>query len=191
MADQPTQGHNLKVMLKDKKLWIGAGVAGVLGLAAFLKKGGSSAAAAGPGGAPTGTTSAGAYGQGGGDTTGTNIASWLSQYQASMDASNVAYQQHLTDTVTGLLGGTSGGSLTPVSASAQGGNQLGQWLTQINSANPGLNLTSESFKTLNPSYQLAQANQYGYLGVNGNYAGKAGGGDTVDVFGSGGTFRIR
>ncbi len=145
MADTPSQGAggtNWKGMLKDKKLWIGAGVAGVLGLAVFLKRGGSSGEDSGPGSGAAGTPLAGAgyVAQGGGDTTGANIASWLSSYSASMEASNTAYQQHLTDTMTALYNGKGGGGLTPdgvyyLENSAQGGKPQwglmnnGQWLT--------------------------------------------------------------
>ncbi len=114
MAEQPGGGTNWKAMLKDKKLWIGAAVAGGLGLVVFLKRGGSTQGSVGPGGA-TGATPVGSAGyvQGGADTTGTDVASFLSSYSTALQQQQAEYQGQIKDTITSLLEQQNGGATTP------------------------------------------------------------------------------
>jgi hypothetical protein len=91
---------DVQALLKDKRLWIGAGVVGIVGVFALLRKKPSTSA----GGATTGTASgpSGTYTQGAADTTGTDIASYLGNYQQSLQGQLTQYQQQLTDTLATL-----------------------------------------------------------------------------------------
>lgn len=145
MAEQPGGGGtNWKAMLKDKKLWIGAAVAGGLGLVVFLKRGGSTQGSVGPGGATGATPVGGAgYVQGGADTTGTDIASFLSSYSSALQGQQAEFQGQVKDTITALLEQQGGGATSPnlkpevyyLESSGATGTPLwglkkdGQWLT--------------------------------------------------------------
>lgn len=186
-------GTNWRAMLKDKKLWLGVGVAAAIGLAVFLKKGGSTGGASpGPGGA-TGTSNpstAGWY-QGGADTTGTDIASFLSSYSSALQGQQTEFQQQIKDTITALLEQQGGGSTTPNTPNTpatwdvKGGNHLTHILQSVNAANPGLYLSREKFLELNPTLKLAQANERGFLSPTNQ------GGNILEVFGAPGTYRIK
>jgi len=74
-------GTDIKALVKDKRFLAAAGVVVVVGLVALLRKRGEG----GAGGIGGGTVPVGSSGyvQGGADTTGTDVASFLSQYSAA------------------------------------------------------------------------------------------------------------
>lgn len=90
-------------ILKDKKTWIVAGGAGLVGLLVFLKRGGSGSSS----GTPSTTSAASgvpATGAVTADTTGTDIASYLSQVsQQNQDQFN-EWGQNLSDTLKAIQG---------------------------------------------------------------------------------------
>src|SRR4051812_32724245 len=94
---------DLQTLAKDKRVWAAAGVAAAVGLVVLVKNRGRNAAT-GSGNAVTGTASgpSGSYVQGTGDTTGTDIASYLGGYQQSLQGQLTQYQQQLTDALATL-----------------------------------------------------------------------------------------
>jgi hypothetical protein len=189
MAEQPPppgKGGDLKKLVKDKRFLAAAGVVGVVGLVVFMRRGGSGSAAAGDtpgiGGGQVPVGSAG-YVQGGANTTGTDIAGWLSSYGAAQSA---AQQQQLTDFGTQLrssidaLRDTLPGTGTPLTFMASEGQYLDRFLGAANAANPGLGLTAERLAALNPGLNITQANSYGYINAQ-NPANRGGGGSPVQV----------
>lgn len=95
---------DLKKLAKDKKTWIVAGGAGLLGLVVFLRR--SSATGGAGDGAPGGTAAPPAgYYQGGGNTTGTDIASFLSSWAASDQAQRTDFYDQVKTTVDALKQG--------------------------------------------------------------------------------------
>jgi hypothetical protein len=101
-----------KKLVKDKRVWIAGGVAGALGLAVFLRRG---SATGGQGDAATPGTAAppAGYYQGSGNTSGTDIAAFLSSWAQSnqaqqkdfYDSTLEALKQGQTTPDTGELGG--------------------------------------------------------------------------------------
>jgi hypothetical protein len=82
---------DLAKLAKDKRVWLAAAGAAALGLFVYARR---AKAGAGDGPSPQGApTYSGATMQGGGDTTGTDIASYLGSWGASQ---NAAFQQFLS-----------------------------------------------------------------------------------------------
>lgn len=105
---------NWKELLKDKRLWIGGGVAAALGLVVYVRRGAGGSGTPSGADAATGTPvgSAG-YVQGGADTTGTDIASFLSSYQNSLTGQLGEFSGNLNDTLKAIQEGAAGGQTTP------------------------------------------------------------------------------
>lgn len=99
---------NLKRLLRDKRVWVGVGVAGLIGVVVLVQRKDAAAGSPQPGGAGPGVS--GGYTQGMGDTTGTDIAGYLSQWgTAQMEAQNT----FLTSLRDALDGGADGGQTSP------------------------------------------------------------------------------
>ena len=114
MADGST---DFKALLRNKKFQVAAGgVAVVGGLVFYMRSrggGGTGANTSSPT-IPVGSTG---YVQGGADTTGTDIAAFLSNYSQSLTAQQNDWAQqwsgNLTDTLQAIKDAAAGGSLTP------------------------------------------------------------------------------
>lgn len=90
---------DLNTVLRDKKLWYGAGIAAAVGAYALYKKSsgtGSTAAAA-----PADNTSSGS-GIGAFDSTSTDVAQQFGTFSVNVQHQLDAYGQQLTDTLNGL-----------------------------------------------------------------------------------------
>src|SRR5688572_12267007 len=99
---------DVKKLLRDKRVWVGVGVAGLIGVVVLVQRKEGAAGSPQPGGAAPGTS--GGYTQGMGDTTGTDIAGYLGQWgQAQMDAQTA----FLTSVRDALAGGADGGQTSP------------------------------------------------------------------------------
>lgn len=100
-------------LVRDKRVWAGAGVVALVGVIALVRR---TKAEGGDSGTPgtAGTNRSGSYVQGPGDTTGTDLAGYLSQFFSSqLDAQN-EFLKSLKDSIGG---GADGGSTTPPPAS--------------------------------------------------------------------------
>lgn len=136
---------------KSKPAMIGIAAAGGLGLFVFLKRGGSSS---GSTATPTGSTTPTISGAA--DTTGTDVASWLSSYGQTLVSTQQALLNQQTN--TGATGTTSSGNTTSGTTATAGNvgqppqrvqyhaNQ-GETLAQL-AKNSGT--TTAQLKSLNP-----------------------------------------
>ena len=145
---------DISALAQDKKVWIVAGGAGLVGLVVFLKRGGATASST-----PAATSAASGVPAGGqmvtADTTSTDIASYLSQVsQQNQDQFN-QWGKNLTDTLTAVQGMTAN-SQTVYSAGA------GQSLADLASAS---GLTEAQLFALNPNLgnYLKDADNYGFI----------------------------
>lgn len=97
---------DVKALLKDKRLWVGAAVAAGVGVVVFVKKGSSGGTGLGSASGPAGT-----YTQGAADTTGTDIASYLGAYQQSQTSLLNEWGQNLSDTLKAIAGAPASSAL--------------------------------------------------------------------------------
>src|SRR3954463_8384431 len=96
--------NDMAKLLKDKRLWVGGAVAAAIGLVVFVKRGaGASTMDAVTGGTASGP--GGTYVQGAGDTTGTDIAGYLGNYQQSLSDMLAGWGGSLNDTLKAIQDG--------------------------------------------------------------------------------------
>lgn len=138
-----------RAMLRDRRLWLGAGVAAAIGAVVYLRRRSS-----GGGGAES-VASRGATGSPAIDTTGTDIASWLGQYSGSLDRRLVEYGDLLTETLSAIGQPRPGGTPDPNApgapqrVSVQLGTNVYDWLKGLNRSY-GLSLDLNVLRDLNP-----------------------------------------
>ena len=135
-----------RALLHNRWALGGVAVAAAAGLVVFLRK----RAAGGSSSTSTGAQSSPAYsgGVGGFDSTGTDVAAQLGQYQANTQVILDQYQKQLTDALSGLAqvpAGTTGTGTGPRTVSIGVGSNLydfaagnGTTLDQLRTLNPGL-----------------------------------------------------
>jgi len=92
---------NWRTMLKDKRLWIGVAVAAAVGAGVLWqrKRDTGSTTVSGETVATSGAAAGGLAGVSGIDTTGTDIASWMSQYSGSLQRQLDEYGTSLSSTM--------------------------------------------------------------------------------------------
>lgn len=112
---------DIRELLHNKWAVGGVAAAGVVGLVVYMKRKSAGGGGGDSGGVATASPGYTPGGVGSFDTTGTDIAGWLSSYSGNLQGQLDSYQQQLTDTLAGLQkvptsGGTgstsSGGSTT-------------------------------------------------------------------------------
>ena len=143
---------DVRALLHNKWALAGAGVAGVAGIVVYLRR----KAAGGSTSSSTGAQSSPAYsgGVGGFDSTGTDVAAQLGQYQANTQNILDQYQQQLTGALAGLSqvpAGTTGTGTGPATQ-AQAGPQtvsIGKGSNLYDFA-AGHGTTLDQLRTLNP-----------------------------------------
>jgi len=160
---------DLQAVLHNKWALGGAAVAGTAGIVVYLRRraaGGSSSSSS------TGAQSSPAYsgGVGGFDSTGTDVAAQLGQYQANTQVILDQYQKQLTDALSGLSQmqpATTGTGPGPAATPAQAGPRLvsiatGENLYQVAQ---GWGLNWDQFLAWNP--QLKPGSGFTWTAVPG------------------------
>lgn len=109
---------DLKALAHNKKFQVAAGgVAVAGGVVWYMRSKSGSTPGANTSGNPTVPVGSTGYVQGGSDTTGTDIASFLSNYSQSLTAQQNDWAQqwsgNLTDTLQAIKDAAAGGTLTP------------------------------------------------------------------------------
>lgn len=179
--------NDLKAILKDKRLLYGLGLAAVAGLAVLWQRSKSGAGSSG-GSTSAGTVSGATYtGAGTVDTTGTDVASWLGSYsaslQAQMDAQNKTvqdqlanYEKSLTTAISGL--GTMSNDTNPTDYRSVDINS-GTWLTEVLRNN---NITFADLVKYNPNIgsHLRESDAEGWVSASNPVTGAS---ERLSVFG--------
>jgi LysM repeat protein len=171
----------VKEIVKDKRVWAVAGVGGVAGLVILMKGkssgSGSTASDAAGYGVQTGGSVGGSY-----DSTSSDVANQLGQYQtglqtalgqysqAQQDQLN-AYQKSLTDSLAGLKGSPSAPNIVTAKSWKAGtkytadsvARRFGITVDQLQAANPGSNIKAGILKgvTINVPVTSVNAGQFG------------------------------
>lgn len=146
-------GTDFKALLHNKKFQIAAGGVAVVGGVVFYMRS-KSGSNSGPNEAASATPAGSSgYVQGGADTTGTDIASFLSNYSQSLTAQQNDWAQqwsgNLTDTLQAIKDAAAGGPLTPpvtttptptqvpVYATVKAGWSVDQWIRDLQAGKGG------------------------------------------------------
>jgi LysM repeat protein len=177
---------NMQEILKDKRVWAVAGVGGIAGLVILFKNKGAgttdSTSAAGQG-IQTGTTGTGTY-----DSTSSDVANQLGQYQtglqtalgqysADQTAALKAYQDQLTGSLSGMTSGTptikTVTSLVPVPVKTWKASskysadsvarRFGISIDQLQAANPGQNVKAGILKNVSINVPVTSSNTSQFL----------------------------
>lgn len=178
---------DLKTALKDKKLLYGLGLAAAAGAAVFWQKS-KSGSGTSSGGSSGGTVSGATYtGAGTVDTTGTDVASWLGSYsaslQAQMDQQNKLvkdqlsdYEKSLTTAISGLGTMSNAGDPTDYRTVDV---VSGTWLTELLRGN---NITLADLVKYNPdiSSSLRESDAQGWVSASNPVTGAS---ERLSVFG--------
>jgi LysM repeat protein len=166
---------DVQEILKNKTVWVVGGVGGVAGLVILMKNKGSgtgSASAAGQG-IQTGSTGTGVY-----DSTSSDVANQLGQYQTGLQtalgqyssdqaAALKAYQDQLTGSLAGMTSGTpKAPTVIPVKTWKAGSTysadsvarRFGITIDQLQAANPGNNIKAGILKNVAINVPLTSTN---------------------------------
>lgn len=151
-----------QALLKDKRVWAGAAGAAGLGLVAYIRKLKTTPATGQNSSGGTAATTAASSGTGNADTTGTDIASFLSNYSGSLQGQLNDYGKQLTDTLSALqtggittpTAGTGTPPTSPIYATVLPGWHIDQWINDIQAGKGpagSSGLTFDQLEALNPT----------------------------------------
>lgn len=152
---------DLKTALKDKRLLYGVGLAAAAGGAVLWQRSKSGSSSTSTGG-PTSTQPA-YVGAGSVDTTGTDVASWLGNYSASLQTQYDQQQQQWAQWGQNLLDTLGQMSDTPNVETKDVQVVDGSWLSNILQQ---YNISAADLLRLNPTADLRQSDLEGWVGPN-------------------------
>lgn len=147
-----------KKLAQDKRVWAGAAVVAAVAVVAVVRNRGAAGgdAPVGSGANPVGSGGTAGYYQATGDTTGSNLASFLGSWgQANLDAQQQGFKS--------ILDALQGSAADTTTTTYRGGENFQSWLNSINAQNVGLNLTMDKFRALNPGVEIKKADAYGFI----------------------------